>query len=44
MLKMMEHNVSVEMKEGDMRNTKGLFKECEKEFKTIMKKETGWDM
>ena len=44
MLKMMERNVSVEMKECDLKITRELFKECEREFTEVMRRETGREM
>lgn len=41
MLRMMERNITVEVKEENMKTAESVFRNCESEFKSIMEKETG---
>ena len=43
MIKLMENKVKLIVREGDKKMVSGMFKECEKEYVEIMKRETGRD-
>lgn len=44
MLRMMERNITVELKEENMKMAESLFSNCEKQFTAIMERETNKSM